>query len=121
MTLGNDADRPVVLERRRLFMILSPTALSYASLALKSLFKSAAEPIELSLVTDSFEDKQRLCAELLKIEPVNNSEHCWSVYSAADLDEREQSRFSRLEYLRGFRRGHPCWRKITDPLLLSNE
>ena len=53
---------------RRLFMVLSPRSLSYASLALKSLFRNAAEPIHLSLITDSLADKRRLTDELSKLD-----------------------------------------------------
>jgi hypothetical protein len=107
-------DRP-----RRLFMILSPRSLPYAGLALRSLFGRVLEPIHLSLITDSPDDQQRLETELATIEPHSGGLHSWKVYSASDLDERDQNQFSQYEHLQSFRRGHPCWRKITDPLLLS--
>ena len=53
------------------------------------------------------------------IAPLNTNGHRWEVYSEQDLTEREAELFTRHENLRAFRRGHPCWRKITDPLLLS--
>ncbi|MDU6377509.1 MAG: hypothetical protein E6575_26050, partial [Bradyrhizobium sp.] len=37
----------------------------------------------------------------------------------SDLADLEAARFGRHPALRRFRHGHPCWRKITDPLLLS--
>jgi hypothetical protein len=107
------------LPTRRLFMVLSPRALPYASLALRSLFRSAAEPIHLSLITDSHSDKQRLTDGLSNLEGAGAGAHDCSVFSASDLDDRDATEFGRLEHLRSFRRGHPCWRKITDPLLLS--
>jgi hypothetical protein len=45
--------------------------------------------------------------------------HTWSVYAEQDLAEREAEIFGRFANLRAFRKGHPCWRKITDPLLLA--
>jgi hypothetical protein len=104
---------------RRLFMILSPHSLPYASLALRSLFKNTVEPIHLSLITDSLADKQRLTAEFSIFEDVGIGAHGWTVFGASDLDDREAVQFARYEHLRTLRRGHPCWRKITDPLLLS--
>jgi hypothetical protein len=104
---------------RKLFMVLSPRALPYATLALKSLFSNAVELIHLSLITDSESDKERLSAELSALKNFGGGADRWSVFSAADLDEREDVHFAKFKHLRSFRRGHPCWRKITDPLLLA--
>ena len=106
---------------RQLFMVLSPRSLSYANLALRSLFRNAVEPIHLTLITDSFADKQRLADELSALESADIAGHVWSIFSQAELGERENTRFAKLENLRNFRRGHPCWRKITDPLLLNSD
>ena len=106
---------------RRLFMVLSPRSLSYASLALKSLFRNAAEPIHISLITDFIADTHRLTDELSKLDLVGFSGRPWSVFGASELDEREDAEFAGFDNLRSFRRGHPCWRKITDPLLLTTE
>ncbi len=46
--------------------------------------------------------------------------HRWQVFQQEELADREASLFGPRANLRSFRRGHPCWRKITDPLLLSN-
>jgi hypothetical protein len=104
---------------RRLFMVLSPRSLPYASLALKSLLRNAAEPVHLLLITDSSDDQQQLTNELPSFEYADAHVHRWSVFSASDLDEREDATLSGFENLRHFRRGHPCWRKVIDPLLLS--
>ena len=104
---------------RRLFMVLSPRSLPYAILALKSLFQNSIEAFHLSLITDSNDDKRSLAATLASGMGLGKNHHTSTVYSASDLDDRERDRFSKLTHLRNFRRGHPCWRKITDPLLLS--
>ena len=113
---ADHADAP-----RKLFMVLSPQSLPYAGLALRSLFKNALEPIHLSLITDSPTDKERLTVELSALERIDAGVHDWNVFSASDLDERDETQFARFEHIRSFRRGHPCWRKITDPLLLATD
>ncbi|MFC5861896.1 hypothetical protein ACFPT7_06295 [Acidicapsa dinghuensis] len=101
---------------RQVYMVLSPRSLSYAQGALESLLSNSVEPMHLHLITDSDED-----AELLRqaTSRIDASSHTVIVYTGADLDEREAELFARHTNLRAFRRGHPCWRKITDPLLLS--
>jgi hypothetical protein len=106
---------------RMLYMILSPRSLPYANLALRSLFQNCIEPFHLALITDTTEDKETLTAELSRLTAdVNVSKHSWAVFNASDIDERE-GKFSRFNHLLSFRRGHPCWRKITDPLLLASD
>ena len=102
---------------RRLFLILSPRSLDYARLSLHSLFAKAAEDLHLHLITDSAADKQSLLAELEQISFLER--HTAAVYAKDDLADREAERFARYPNLRQFRHGHPCWRKITDPLLLT--
>jgi hypothetical protein len=107
--------------RRRVFMVLSPRALSYARFSLESLLRNHVEPMDLFLITDSVEDKRTLQEHIdahLKTLPAAET---WgaSVHSFADLEEREAEVFGAYPRLRAFRAGHPCWRKITDPLLLS--
>ncbi len=106
---------------RRLFMVLSPRSLPYVSLALTSLCRNADEFLFITLITDSDEDKKVLSALLERI--ISDCEvgprHVSAVYSEADLDQRAVQRFLAYDHLQVFRKGHPCWRKITDPVLLS--
>jgi len=102
---------------RHVYMVLSPRSLSYSRGALQSLFRNSIEPIQLKLITDSTQDKEELCEALTAL---NAGLHQWTVYSEDDLTEREEALFTGYDALRTFRRGHPCWRKITDPLLLSD-
>jgi hypothetical protein len=105
---------------RRVFMVLSPRALGYARLALESLFRNCTEEFALTLVTDTPEDVSVLQSELASLASRRSSANRTAVvYSEADLGDREQDKFRNFEHLRKFRLGHPCWRKITDPLLLS--
>jgi hypothetical protein len=105
---------------RRLFMVLSPRSLPYASLALSSLLRNANEALSLVLITDSDEDKTVLIELLNQIATAERTQHFQSaVYSDADFNQRAASQFAGYDHLLAFRSGHPCWRKITDPLLLS--
>lgn len=101
---------------RQVYMVLSPRSLSYAQGALESLLRNLMEPMHLRLITDSDQDAELLRGAAGKIDAPS---HILSVHTDTDLDEREAQLFARHSNLRAFRRGHPCWRKITDPLLLS--
>jgi hypothetical protein len=103
---------------RRLFMVLSPRSLPYSRLALASLFHNAGEPFTLTLITDSENDKQVLGEEISKLERPRG-EQSVAIFAEQDLIERETEIFARYPNVRSFRHGHPCWRKVTDPILLS--
>lgn len=100
---------------RRVYMVLSPRSLSYATLALRTLLLNCDELMDVHLITDSQQDKRALTAAIASID----HRHRCTVVSEDDLDDAEASIFPRYPHLRAFRNGHPCWRKITDPLLLS--
>ena len=102
---------------RHVYMVLSPRSLSYSRGALESLFRNSVEPIQLRLITDAKQDKEELSDAIAALD---TGSHRWAVYSEQDLAEREEALFASHDNLRAFRRGHPCWRKITDPLLLSD-
>jgi hypothetical protein len=109
-----------ITRARRLFMVLSPSSLPYVSLALSSLLRNAEETLFLTLITDSDEDRKILASLLEQIAASGTTQrHEWAVYSEADIDERAVVQLAAYEHLQAFRRGHPCWRKITDPVLLS--
>lgn len=99
-------------------MVLSPRSLDYARLAITTLLAQSADDLALHLITDSAEDRTQLERVLEEIAP--DSRHSCSVHSEADLNDAEADRFARYPNLRAFRHGHPCWRKITDPLLLTD-
>jgi hypothetical protein len=102
---------------RQVYMLLSPRSLGYARDALDSLFRNSLETIHLRLITDSEKDRQELSEAVSQLKA---NTHQWTVYSEGDLVAREETLFAGYDNLRAFRHGHPCWRKITDPLLLSD-
>ena len=118
MNENRDHGNGMHAQARRVFMVLSPRSLGYARYALESLFRNTLEPIHLHLITDSIQDKMALTEELALRQRTHG--HRWSVYAEDDLADAEAKIFHGLPNLRRFRKGHPCWRKITDPLLLSS-
>ncbi len=104
---------------RNLFFILSPKALPYFEQCVKSLFLNALEPLDIKLISDSADDKQTLCVFLSKID--NPLDHKWQVFDKSDVDERGNEKFRTFKNLQAFGNGHPCWRKITDPLVFAND
>ncbi len=105
------------MNTRSLYMVLSSGSLPYARLAIESLYRRSAEPVHLHLITDSTEDRQTL-TDFMESQSGEYSKS-WSLYTAGDLDKQAGERFARYPHLRAFRTGHPCWRKITDPLLIA--
>jgi hypothetical protein len=47
------------------------------------------------------------------------SRHRWRVYEQAQADELASTALARFPHIAAFRFGHPCWRKITDPMLFA--
>jgi len=103
--------------RRHIYMVLSSRALPYARCCLDSLLRNSLQPLHIHLITDDHEDKLRLVDVMGAFE--GHAEHCWEVIAQVEMLDCEGSRFDRWDNLRALRRGHPCWRKITDPLLLG--
>ena len=110
---GNGSQIP-----RRLFMVLTPRSLSYARIAIESLFRNALEPFSLALITDSASDKETLLNEFRNLKTGSGN---ISIFDEADLSSRESETYALYPNIAKFRHGHPCWRKITDPILLSSD
>ncbi|GEM_PF-1044052 len=106
-------------DMRSVFLILSPKALPYASICLETLFSNALETLNIRLITDSDADKQTLIDAVSAIAEAQN--HQWQVFSKRDADARADEQFRDLPHLQTFRNGHPCWRKVTDPLLFVQD
>ena len=104
-------------QARQVYMVLSPRSLGYARAALESLFRSALEPLDVHLITDSLTDATELREAAAAI-GIAATSTC-TVTAEEELADAEATLFAGLDNLRAFRHGHPCWRKITDPLLLS--
>jgi len=102
---------------RNVFVVLSPRSLPYAAIGLRTLMKNSADPLRLTLLTDSEDDRKLLEDHIAQLPCERGSSV--AVFGKKAADERAAVQFSELAYLRMFREGHPCWRKITDPLLFA--
>ena len=102
---------------RQIYIILSPRSLPYARFGIQTLLLNSLEALDLALVTDTPED----CEALLRAADgwQNPQSHRIHVVVEDQLADVEASLFKRYPNVRSFRHGHPCWRKITDPLLIS--
>lgn len=106
---------------RRVYMVLSSKALPYASRAIATLFKNCTEDFDLTLITDENVDRLRI-EDFLGTLETPQGKTC-RVVDKNECDELAKDYFRDFPKIREFRAlGHPCWRKVTDPLLFgSNE
>jgi len=105
--------------RRRVTLVLGVGSLGYARLCIGSLFAHAIEPLDVRFVTDDRDDARTMTEAIRALDIPDR--HRWTVYAFEYLDDLAADRIPRHAHVRGFMRGHPCWRKITDPLLLAED
>ena len=103
--------------RRKLYCILGAGSLPYSQKAFESLSAHSLDDFDLTLITDAAADKAALIEAMEKLQVP--SRHSWRVYAQAEADERALTLLAPYPHLAAFRFGHPCWRKITDPLLFA--
>lgn len=103
---------------RRVFILLSSKALPYARLCIRTLLANSTEPVRLHLVVDNLEEQRILIAETAQYAIAGRAEIL--VVSKEEVSDRLSDRFAAMPGLRALHEGHPCWRKIVDPLVLSD-
>lgn len=102
---------------RHIYLVLSPNALPYAKPCIESLLRNSTQALHLHLITDGPEDKLPLIDTMEAFQA--GKRHRWEVIAESELSDSEADKFRGFGNLRALRHGHPCWRKITDPLLIS--
>jgi len=93
---------------------LGAYSLPYAAVCIRSLAENLDGDSAIHLLTDSQSDRVQLEQAFSGLDRVK-------VHVADELwadDANPMRRYAGLEKLRG---GHPCWRKLTDPMLLARE
>jgi hypothetical protein len=93
---------------------LGASSLPYGSLCIRSLAENLDGDDPIHLLTDSVDDQVRLeqaFGGLTRIK-IHVSDALW---------EDEGNPIRRYAGLQRLRNGHPCWRKLTDPMLLARE
>ena len=102
---------------RKLYCILGANSLPYAEKAFESLAARCLDDFDLTLITDTAADKSMLTEAMEKLQIPSQSS--WRVCAQAEADERALTLLAPYPHLASFRFGHPCWRKITDPILFA--
>jgi hypothetical protein len=102
---------------RKVYCVLSAKALPYFKVCFESLIANSLDPLDISLITDSAEDKVELVENLSSYQDLKN--HIFKVFDKEEMDVKAGVQFLQLNNIATFRNGHPCWRKITDPMLLA--
>jgi hypothetical protein len=102
---------------RKVYLVLSPRSLPYARRGLQSLLLKSLDCLDIVLITDTAEDRTHLERVVRELE--NPQAHAVRVVAEGELADSESAVFGARANLRSFRHGHPCWRKITDPLLIG--
>ncbi len=103
------------MARRTVFMVAGIDAIGYAEIAVASLMRNCRDLVALTIITDSAEDRGRYEAMLRRI-PERRQVR---VVDEAECDARAARIFAAFPAVQAFRKGHPCWRKITDPTLFA--
>lgn len=101
---------------RRAFMVLSSKALPYAFHCVETLLRNCVEDVALTLITDDAADKLALEHAFSNLSFAGKT---LKVADKAEADARARETFANYPEIMSFREGHPCWRKITDPLAFS--
>jgi hypothetical protein len=84
---------------------------------MESLVAHSADDIDLTLITDGDGDKTALVGAMQKLDVP--ARHTWRVCAQQEADDLASSALTRHPNIAAFRFGHPCWRKIPDPLLFA--
>ncbi|MEM9392621.1 MAG: hypothetical protein AAGA38_02090 [Pseudomonadota bacterium] len=102
--------------QRPVFIVLSRHSFDYAALCFQSLVANSLDPLSITLLVDDEEDKTIFATLMEETDLGFNSAR---ILTKKELDGAAELRLSEYPSILGLREGHPCWRKITDPLLLS--
>lgn len=103
-------------DKRKVYVVLSAHAAPYAELCIRTLIHNAIEDVELTLILDE-------AKEFAVFQPtIDGLEMNGSQIRMVDkvfCDDLAAETFKTFPNLKLMRAGHPCWRKVTDPYLLS--
>jgi len=103
--------------RRKAYCVMGAGSLPYARLSIESLCARSIDDLDVRIITDGEDDKAKILANFstIGIDP----RHAWSVHAKPEMDALADQQYVGLPELHRLRAGHPCWRKITDPLLMA--
>ena len=98
---------------------MSSRSLPYAHACIRSMLSNCVENVHLRLIADDRDEQKLLEQETAKYAVSQKS--IIEVIAQEDVSDRLADRFPGLDGLRALHDGHPCWRKIVDPIVLSAE
>lgn len=106
---------------RKLYCVLSARSLPYARHAFASLSDHCVEPLDVTIITDTLDDRLQIEAAVSDLRRGASAlaTRSWRVMEGEEVEQRAARFYSHHPVLAQFRLGHPCWRKITDPPLFA--
>lgn len=105
-------------EPRRVFIVMSATALPYARLCIGTMLANCAEPVHLRIIADDATQQATLAEASAEYAIPKRAEI--EVVAEGEVSDLLATRFPGKAGLRAMHEGHPCWRKIIDPLVMSD-
>jgi hypothetical protein len=98
----------------KIVISLGASSLPYASICIRSLADKLLGDQQIHLLTDSPQDQKQLQDAFADIARIN-------VHWSDELWTDSGNAMRRFPGIVRLRDGHPCWRKLTDPMLLAND
>ena len=98
----------------KIVISLGASSLPYASICIRSLADKLQGDQQIHLLTDSPEDRLQLQEAFADIARIN-------VYWSDELWANPGNAMQRFPGIVRLREGHPCWRKLTDPMLVASD
>lgn len=104
------------MQKTTVCFVASSKTISYSGLCIRSLVRNALDPMRIVILTD-FEADRAVFADLFATPELKDVEH--RILIKSECDALAEDLFAAYPHVRRFREGHPCWLKITDPLLVA--
>lgn len=104
---------------RNVFILLSSNSLPYSRICIGTMLANSVEPLRLRLIADNKEEEQTLENGLRDV-PVPDGSSL-EIVGKDTVQERLYDLYPHMTGLHQLHEGHPCWRKIIDPIVLSSE
>lgn len=102
---------------RKLYCVLGIRSLGYAVPCIASLVRNTVEQLDLTILTDSADDADQMTLALTPL--FTHTAHRLTVHDQAHADSRAADVYRDYPAIAAFRHGHPCWRKVTDPVMYA--
>lgn len=102
---------------RNVFILLSSRSLPYARICIDTMLRNSLDPVRLRLVVDDQAEETAIAEGLADLAIPEHSR--LEVIGKDMVQETLRDRFPGLVGLHQLHDGHPCWRKIIDPIALS--